>query len=296
MRAARLTVAALIGILAASLLAGCGKSAQRPSVVVTTGIAASIVRALAGSRIAVGQLVPDSDSPHTYILSAQDRADAETADLVVAFGAGLEEGLHLDRLARRTFLFNRHTGPLRHLAAAEAQGPGVDPHTWMDPIRIVRALPALADALARIDPAGAPAYRRRAARYAQRLQTLNREVAAIISRIPRSRRLLVSSHDSLGYFAERYHLRVLGSVFGAAPAAQASASHVAALIGKIERSGVPAVFAQRGESSQLLDSVAARAHVTLIDDLLVSGFGPGVHSYPALLRYDARRIAEALRQ
>lgn len=296
MRATRRTVAAFTVVLAASLLAGCGRIAQRPTVVATTGIAASIARAVAGSRIAVDQLVPDSASPHSYILSARDRADAEHAELIVAFGAGLEDSLHLDRLAQRTFVFNRHTGALRRLAAGEGQESGMDPHTWMDPMRIARALPALADSLAVIDPANAPVYRRRAAHYAQRLKVLNRELAVTLSRIPRSRRLLVSSHDSLGYFAERYHLRVLGSVFGASPAAQTSASQVAALIEKIKRSKVPAVFAQRGESSQLLRSVAEQAKVRLVDDLLVSGFGPGAHTYPALLRYDARRIAKALRQ
>lgn len=269
----------LCGILL--LASGCGGDSDDAgvTVVATNAIAADIVRQVAGPDADVDALVPESASPHDYGASAKDRAHLEDADLVVAWGSGLEEGLPLDELDQ----------PPLELAGGEA-----DPHVWMNPDLIVDVLPRLVSALASADPAGADSYRDRAQAYAAELDRLDRDIGKLLAAVPAERRKLVTSHESLGHFVRRYDFDFIGAPFGLAPEAEASAETVAQLIERVERADVPAVFAEDTDDPELMREIADEAGVEVVDDLLTEGFGERVDSYEDMLRYDAERIASAL--
>src|SRR5688500_9812857 len=112
----------LICLVALSVaVGGCGSEdddAARLDVIATTPVAADIGRQGAGPGVDVESLLPEGASPHDFGASAKDRARLDEADVVVAWGGGLEAGLPLDDLDQR---------PLE-LAAGER-----DPHVWMDP-------------------------------------------------------------------------------------------------------------------------------------------------------------------
>jgi ABC-type Zn uptake system ZnuABC Zn-binding protein ZnuA len=191
------TVLVSLLLAASPVLAACGsggeEGADRPRVVATTGIVADIAQQVAGPEIEVEQVIPDGSSPHDFQLSARDRQGLEEADLLLVNGAGLEAGLPLDDIGGPQWALTEHVGellPFEERTASdreESDHPGEagdhvhgdgadhghdgdqghdhgpnDPHVWMDPTRVARALPALAAALARIDPAGAAGYRERA--------------------------------------------------------------------------------------------------------------------------------------
>jgi ABC-type Zn uptake system ZnuABC Zn-binding protein ZnuA len=260
-------------------IAGCGGDAGDGDldVVATTPIAADIAREVAGPDVEVETLLPAGASPHDYGASAKDRARLDEADVIVAWGAGLEAGLPLDDV-----------DPVE-LAAGER-----DPHVWMDPSFVALRLPALADALAEADPAGAEGYRDRAATYGARLARLDRELSRTLAPIPAARRKLVTSHDALGHFVRRYDLEFVGAPFGLTPGSEPSAEAVSDLIERIEREDVAAVFAEDTDDPELVEQIAREADVEVVDDLLVEGFGDRVEGYEDMLRFDARRIAAAL--
>lgn len=265
------------------LVAGCGSDdpggQTRLAVVATTAIAADIARNVAGPDARVELLLPASANPHGYSASAKDRARLERAELVVAIGAGFEEGLSLEQLDRPPF----------ELAENEP-----NPHVWMDPVRIRAQLPRLAGALGDADPARRAAYERRASAYGEQLARLDAYIRRTVARIPPARRKLVTSHEALGYFIRRYGFEFVGAPFGITPEAEASSERVARLAEKIERAGVPAVFADDSDDPKVLREVARAAGVEVVDDLLIEGLGPQGETYEAALRFDARRIAAAL--
>src|SRR5688500_12861877 len=139
----------LICLCALVLVAGCASDSDDAGVqvVATTTIAADIARSVAGPDAEVETLLPESAGPHDYAASAKDRARLEDADVVVAWGAGLEAGLPLDDLDAEPV----------ELADGEE-----NPHIWMDPKLVARRLSKLSAALAEADPEHAGAYRRRA--------------------------------------------------------------------------------------------------------------------------------------
>src|SRR5688572_23935820 len=111
---------------------------------------------------------------------------------------------------------------------------GDDPHWWQDPRNAVRAVEAIRARLARVDPSGGEAHHLIAARLTARLRSLDRAIAACVQRVPRAKRKIVTTHDSLGYFARRYGIDVVGAVIPSLSThAQASAGDVEELVQQI---------------------------------------------------------------
>ncbi len=284
-------------VLALALAVGaCGDAAGgggEPTVLATTTILGDLAAAVAGDDAEVTVLLPPGADPHDYQPSAREVATIEQADLVIANGLGLEEGLadvltgdHVVEVAPR----------LDPLPSGGDDGDGLDPHVWMDPLRMGEAARVVAAELARIDP-GAD-WAGRAAAYAAGLEAADREIEALLSSIPTERRKLVTNHDSLRYFADRYGFDVVGTVIpGGATLAAPSSAELAALVAEIERLGVPAVFVETTESAELAEALAAEAGGVAVVELYSGSLGEpgsGADTLAGMLLTDARRIAAAL--
>jgi ABC-type Zn uptake system ZnuABC Zn-binding protein ZnuA len=289
---------------------GCGsgddESASGPTVAASTGIWADVTERVAGDDASVEQVIPDATSPHEFQLSAEDRATIEDSLVLVYNGADLEAGLPIDEIDVPKFAVADHVGELLPFeeagehAGEEEQAPGeeehdsLDPHVWMDPSRVAAALPALADALAEADPGHAAGYRTRAASYAAELRELDAEIERQLGSIPPQNRKLVTSHDAMGYFADRYGLEVLATPFPASgPEAEASAQTIKEVEDAIRSSGVPTIFAQETDDPEVLERIARETGVSIEEHLLVEAPGEA-GSYVGMLRQDAKLLRNEL--
>jgi zinc/manganese transport system substrate-binding protein len=284
---------ALIASVAAIFACGGSGDDDGQTIAATTGITADLAERVAGPDADVEQIVPDGASPHDYELSAQDRQKLEEADVVVANGAGLEAGIPLDEVDAASWMLTDHAGELSPFE--EEQGHEFDPHVWMDPTRVAKALPSLADPLADADPDHASAYRERARKYATELRDLDREMARTLETVPARDRGLVTSHDSLAYLADRYGYEVAATAFPSTGAeAEASAEQIHAVEDAVRESGVPAIFAQEGDDPETLRLVGEETGVDVEYGLLVES-PSSAGSYQEMLRRDAELIADSLR-
>jgi zinc/manganese transport system substrate-binding protein len=283
----RLTPLVVLPILAA-VIAGCGSGDgdNGPTVAVTTGIWADVTEEIAGEDASVEQIIPDGTSPHDFQLSARDRSEIEDSVLLVYNGADLEAGIPIEDLDASAFAMTDHAGQLRPL----------DPHVWMDPTRVAEAVPALADALAKADPDHADGYRERASSYVRELEALDREIQSTLGAIPAANRQLVTSHDALGYFADRYGFQVIATPFPASgPESEPSAQTIAEVEEAIRTSGVPTVFAQDTDNPEVLEGIASRTGVRIETGLPVEAPG-AAGSYIEMLRRDAEILGTGLSQ
>jgi zinc/manganese transport system substrate-binding protein len=305
------TVLAVLPILFV-VAAGCGSDDDRSgsTVAATTGIWADVTERVAGEDATVEQVIPDGSSPHDFQLSAADRAAIEDSLLLVSNGAGLEAGVPVDEIDAPTFAISEHAGELRPFEEAgehaeeERQADGehaeeeehgdVDPHVWMDPSRVAASVPALAEALAETDPDHADGYRSRARSYAAELRELDTEIEQAVAAIPAQNRKLVTSHDAMGYFADRYGFQVLATPFPATgPEAEPSAQTIAEVERAIRASGVPTVFAQETDDPEVLERIADETGVEIEEGLLVEAPGEA-GSYVEMLRQDAELLRAGL--
>ncbi len=291
------------------------------TVVTTTSIWADITSNVACDGLAtVATIIPTGGDPHSFEPSLRDRETMEGADLVVANGLFLEESLadtigavesngvavlpvgnELDPIpAGGGSHDDDHDTGTDDGQDEEDQGDehgGEDPHVWWDPTRIAAAVPLIADALAEagVDRAALDIC---AARYVDELNALDDEIAALVAPLAPDERILVTNHDSLGYFADRYDFQVLGSVIPSSSSlAATSAAQLDVLAADIEATGVPAIFAETQSSSTDADALANRIGDVAVVSLLTGTLdepGSDAGTYVGWLRQNVETIVDAL--
>ena len=177
-------------------------------------------------------------------------------------------------------------------------GHGVhDPHFWFDPLRVKRVVNDIAARLSALDPDHGGAYTANASAYNARLDELHAWTEEQVGTVPEERRLLVTSHDSFGYFANLYGFEVVGVILSITTEVEPAAAELAELVHEIEEYGVPAVFGETTVSERLANAVAAESGAKLVR--LYSGSlddeGSGAGTYVEMVRTNVQRIVEALR-
>lgn len=243
-------------MLAATVgLSSCGSSdARHTSVVVaSTEIVGAIVRDILGPETEINVIMPNGKDPHEFAPSARDIEAMTSAALVVVNGNGLEGGM-TDVLrsleALHTFALADHV-PLR----------GNDPHLWLDPMTVRRAVPALASALAGAVGRDLSANE---SRFLAELDALDTTIASTIASVGDCK--LVTDHDALAYFAARYGCTIVGSVVpGLSTAGEATAGDIAKLKAAIDRAGVSSVFTEANAAGDVARALATEIGARVVE-------------------------------
>lgn len=172
-----------------------------------------------------------------------------------------------------------------------------DPHFWTDPTQVISYVDTIRDGLIEVDPAGEAIYAANAEAYKAELMELDADIQELVAAIPAEDRLLVTDHDSLGYFADRYGFRVVGTVIpsfstGVSPSAQA----LAQLTDTIQETGARAIFSDVANDTQIAEQLAADVGIPFIALYTHSLTEPGGNAptYIEMMRYNARAIVAAL--
>lgn len=326
-----------LALVVAMGAAGCGagpsdESADGPMIVVTTGIWGDVVaRVACDPSVTVEVLIPDGADAHGFEPSLADRARLDDAALVVANGLLLEEGLldaieAVESAGTPVFRFGDHVETLDYHSSDLGDGDdhdddhegegdehddeaehddgghdhegGIDPHIWFDPTRVAQALPALADALVEQGGLDRATVDGCADGYRSELAGLDEEVVDLVSAVPVESRLLVTSHDALGYFADRYGFEVLATVSPSPSGlAETNPARLEELVATMEEAGVVVVFADAQGATDDAEALARQVdggEVVVLATGALGRPGEGADSYVALVRSVATSIGEAL--
>ncbi len=285
MRTVRSISAALISVAFLALVAsGCGDDSsapsggERPTVVATTTQVADLVRAVGGDRVDVEQLLQPNSDPHGYEPRPSDVKALAAADAIFQSGGELDEWLGdvIDSSgsdAPRVELIQtaETIGPKQ----AHDHGDSADPHWWQNPRNAILAVAAIHDALNAADPDGRAGYEANARSYSERLRRLDRNVAACVDEIPPARRKLVTTHDALAYYADRYGIEVVGALIPSrSTAAQPSAGDTQTLVEQIERENVRAIFPESSIDPKLERAVSHETGASVGRPLWSDTLGP----------------------
>ena len=295
--------------LPGALLAGCGTSAVAEDhgsldVVASVSFLADIAQNVAGDRFEVRSLVPLETDPHSFDPAPSDLRDVAGADLLVVNGGGLEGPLldTLENVGGDATIVAASAGlTSRSPQAGEPplEESGTDPHFWLDPVLARQYVENIRDAFSAADPDGAAVYEKNAAAYLTELDELDGWIAAQVAEIPAADRKLVMNHASHGYFADRYGLRIVGTVLPSVSTGETpTARQLSDLTAAIRASGARAIFVEIEENPDLARQIAAETDVAVVTDLLDHSLtapdGPAP-TYIDMMKYDTRLIVEALR-
>lgn len=292
-----------------SFLGACGQGPgvdstpnTRIVVMATTSFLGDVVGNIVGTDADVEVLMPVGVDPHEYQASAKQIAALQRGDLVVAVGLGLESALgdvlsEAESSGIEIFEVGPLVDPVPFTFAPSDDHSMEDPHVWLDPVRMADAATLIAEALATID--SSKDWTGRAATYADELLAADNDIQSILDQVPIQHRKLVTNHDALGYFADRYGFEVIGTVIpGGSTLAEPSSAEMANLVTVIRESGTSAIFAETTEPSVLAESVAEEIGRDINVVILHTGSlgEPGTYedTLIGMLLSNARLIAEAL--
>ena len=282
-------------------LSACGQptsSSEAPVVLASTTFLTDITRNIAGDRVKVESLLPIGADPHSYQPTPQDVAKIEQSKLLIINGAEYEHFLEslLENAGGERNIIEASSG-LRLRTDAESE-QGVDPHLWLDPNNVIIYVENIREGLTHFDPDGAAIYQSNADAYVAKLEALDAWIDEQVSQIPPERRLLVTNHEALGYFAERYGFTVIGAVVPSVSSdASTSAGQMAELIEQIKSSGTPAIFLDEVENPALAEQIADETGVQVVADLHLESLtnGPPAATYIDMMKHNVTQILNALR-
>ncbi|MGE5072281.1 MAG: metal ABC transporter substrate-binding protein, partial [Anaerolineae bacterium] len=214
---------------------------------------ADIAQNVAGQRVHVDALLPAGVDPHEFQPAPQDAIKLAQANVLIVNGLGYETWL--------ADLVQEAGGNRTVVTATQdipPNGDPPDPHMWMDPLNVVHYVVNIRQALIQADPAGKDIYSANAEAYIAKLKALDTYIKSQVAQVPPEKRLLVTNHDALGYFAHAYGFQIVGAVVASVTnEASPSAQQMAALIDTIKRTKAPAVFLDVSENRSLADEIAS---------------------------------------
>jgi zinc/manganese transport system substrate-binding protein len=292
--------------LAALFLAGCGSAPQSAdntfSVLASTSFLADIAQNVAGDRVTVETLLPLGADPHAYQAAPSDVSKIAKSDVLILNGLEYEHFIEplLENAGGEHLIITATDGLTpNQIESEETQGEMVgDPHMWLDVSRIVNYVENIRDGLIQADPDGVETYNANANAYIARLTELDAWIIEQVNTIPAERRLLVTNHEAMGYFAQRYGFTVVSSILPSfSSEAGVSAQEIAAAIESVKTSGASAIFLGEVENADLANQIAAETGVKVINTLYLESLTDGepAATYIDMMKHNVTQIVNALK-
>jgi ABC-type Zn uptake system ZnuABC Zn-binding protein ZnuA len=290
--------------LGLALSAGAAQAALR--VVASTPDVADMAREVGGDRVAVETIAQGGQDPHKVPVKPSFVTKLNRADALVVNGLGLEEAFLPALLEVASNPKVLPTGPayidasllLEPLEVPSSQNrsqgelhPLGNPHTSLDPVRGKLMARAIAQGLARVDPAGASAYAAGLARFEAVLDAKIEAWAALAA--PLRGVKAVSYHRDLVYLADRYGLVLVGTI-ETKPGVPATPGHLEELVETMKREQVSLVIREVAYERSLAETVAERTGARVATIATLVGGLPGADSYVAFVEANLRALLAAL--
>ncbi len=273
-------------------------------VAVTLPWFADFVNEMGIDNVEVFSLIPAGADPHTYELTAKDIDRLKDVDFFFLNGLGLDTALKAAFEASERFDdFAGHVVPfasnVRSPQGAALGDPEItaelardNAHLWLDPMLAAVYPELIADEFVIYDGIRKPFYDDNFVAYRDKVLALQNEIRLQIEALPEARRKLVTYHDSFAHFARVFALDAVGFLV-ATPSDKPSQADIDTLVREVRENKVPAVFAEHGYDSSVMQTVATAAGVplcTLYSDILDAT----IKTYLGMMRANAAEIVRCL--
>ncbi len=307
----------LAGVCAGAFaLTGCGSGPASSSAGDTLQIVAAfyplqyVAERVAGDHADVSSLTKPGVEPHDLELTPRDVATMDEAALVIyleGFQPAVDEAveqtsegnrLDVSRLAGTNLPGQpvhdeaSHDKPSHDGAGQDEPGhdeAAIDPHFWLDPIRLAKVADGVAARMADIDPAHARTFQDNAAEVRDNLETLDQEFKSGLAKC--RTRTLVTSHTAFGYLAQRYGLRQVG-ITGLSPEQEPSPARMSEVARFVRDHGVGTIYYETLASPTLTQTLAREtgAKVAVLDPVEGLTEKSAGSDYLAVMRSNLRAL------
>ena len=295
-----LTALAAIGGASTLLLGHQSAHSQiTPRVVASYSVLCDLTEQIAQDTVDVTCLIEAGEDPHIYSATPSDRRAIGFAHLVLYGGYGFEpdiiqmaestygntpliavsevavtepllgeahdHGSHGDR-GHDAHGDHGHHGHGHHDHGEEGMSP--DPHIWHDAENGIAIVRVIQEELSVISPENAEIYQANAEALIAQLTQLDSWIQQQVATVPESQRVLVTTHDALGYYADAYGIRIEAALESFSTEARPSAADLRELIDLVEDSNIPTVFVESTSNPGLIEAVSRETDIGISDEPL----------------------------
>lgn len=295
-----------------AVVAGCAPqsdvdiSERKIRVTTTTAQVGDTVRNVGGERVEVTDLMGPGTDPHLYKASQGDISKMGSADVIFYNGLMLEGRMtdvfaRMNQTGKPTVAVAETVDKSLLLDPPEYEGH-YDPHIWMDASLWAKTIPAVVEALSKLDPEHQSLFEANAETYEQTLLELHDYTQKAIASIPKQQRVLITAHDAFGYFGKAYDIEVMG-LQGISTASDYGLKDIERLVNVITQRKVKAVFIESSIPTRSIEAVIkgceAIGHNVVIGGELYSDAmgepGSDEDNYPGMFEHNVDTIVKALK-
>ncbi|WP_026406962.1 metal ABC transporter substrate-binding protein [Actinomyces gerencseriae] len=251
-----------------------------------------LTEAIGGDHVNVTSVTPAGQEPHDYDIPLETVNSLNNASLI-AYVAGFQPSLDkaVTQVSGPTVVDLADKVDLKHHEGVEeehsdddeagsaekeqaAEDPdgshdathdhdhdadSLDPHFWLDPVRMTSAATAIEEALAAADPDHADDYKANLDSLTSTLDGLDSSYKGGLAQC--ERKTFITSHSAFGYLADRYGLTQV-SISGIDPESSPSAAEIAAAKKAVEDTGATTIFTEELVSPETAEAVAGETGAT----------------------------------
>ena len=239
-----------------------------------------LTEAIGGDHVSVTSLTPADQEPHDYDLSGKEVTSTLEGASLVAYVEGFQPSLDkaVTQVNGPTVVDLSSKVDLKHHEGVEDEdehadesadegahkeadhdADSLDPHFWLDPVRMKSAATAIEEALATADPDHAEDYKTNLKTLTSTLDGLDSSYQGGFSQC--ERKTFITSHAAFGYLADRYGLTQT-SISGIDPEQEPSAADIAAAKKAVEDTGSTTIFTEELVSPETAEAVASETGAT----------------------------------
>jgi manganese/zinc/iron transport system substrate-binding protein len=280
------------------------KTANSKQIVCTTTIVGDIVKRLVGSKYQVKILMGAGVDPHIYEAKPSDVRALGNASVIILNGLHLEGKMsdlfHRLRKEKTVIEFSNGMKPSKLIRLTSHS---FDPHVWFDVDLWHQGIIHCKNQLQKEYPRDSLFFEENYLKLKKDLDHLDKEVRLKINDLPKSKRILITSHDAFHYFGKAYNVKVK-ALQGVSTVTEPGMRNVSNLVDFLVTEKIPAVFVESSVSPKAINAVIeackSRGHNLKIGGMLYSdalgGGNSNADTYIKMIRKNTSTFCKSMNQ
>jgi manganese/iron transport system substrate-binding protein len=272
----------------------------KPKVVLTHSVLCDLTKQIAATTVEVICLLTPGSDPHIYKITPGARQSIEEAKLLLYGGYNFEPDLI------KAIQGSSNLAP--KIAVDEVAVPQpqqfeedgkstADPHVWHNAQNGVKMAETISASLEKLLPAQTAIYQQNTKKLTSEIAQIDTWIKSQINTIPAGKRILFTTHDSLGYYSKAYGIPV-AALEGLSTESKPTAARIKELVEKIKQAKIPTIYAELSVNPQLIKTIAQEAKVKVSDrSIYADGLGEATSAggtYQQMLISNTKAIVEGL--
>lgn len=167
-----------------------------------------IVQEIAEDKVNAKSIYPPGVDAHTYEPTSKEITELADGEAFIYMGAGMESFSETiaDALKNQDITFVE-IGDYNELFSSNTSSDevDVDPHIWLDPMRMIQMAEIITKELSELDPENKTFYLENLSQFTENMTVLDEEFSSTLT--DNTKKELLVSHAAYGYWEQRYDLK-----------------------------------------------------------------------------------------